>query len=394
MTDSVKAPHGAVIFCRVIDNFGDAGVTWRLAKRLRDLGFPTALIIDSLETLGKLVHDLDPTKPVSTVRGITVADWDTFEAEAKAGDLSAISGAWPDLVLETFGCRLPEVVEQGLCDGKKRLYMNLDYLSAEEWVEGSHMIWGLHPTLPIKKLWFFPGFTDKTGGVLIEDGLEEARLAFDRGAFLAKAGALPGRRTLYFFAYPVNAVDQLAAGLLAADEPLNLILAPGAASDMLEERLAARLAGSDRIHLVRAPFVPQEDFDNWLRAADGVIIRGEDSFVRAQLAAVPLLWATYPTEDKAHEIKLDAWLDRFESVFRPEEEAARIAFDAAAKHWVRGTLTPEDFTGWLASLPVQRLAAARWQQSLLARGDLARHIALLVPNNESDLFLPADKHPS
>ena len=375
MPEPIKAPHGALIFCRVIDNFGDAGVTWRLAKRLRDLGFPTSLVIDSLETLSRLVPELNPKEPVSRVRGITVADWDAFERVASAGDLSAAGGDWPDLVLETFGCRLPEVVEKGLCDEKKRLYMNLDYLSAEEWVEGSHMIWGLHPSLPIKKLWFFPGFTDRTGGVLIEDGLEEARRAFDRPSFLEKAGALPGRRTLYFFAYPVNAVGRLADGIRAADEPLNLILAPGKASDMLEEALA----DAGNVHLIRAPFVAQEEFDDWLRAADGVIIRGEDSFVRAQLAAVPLLWATYPTEDLAHEIKLDAWLARYETAYLPDEAPAREAFDRAARAWVKGTLEPSDFRGWLSSLDIQRRAALRWQASLLARGDLAEHIAALVP---------------
>ena len=167
--DTVLAPAGAVIFCRVIDNFGDAGVTWRLSKRLRDLGLPVTLVIDAVDVLARLVHDLDPAATDALVRGIRIADWDAFEAEVSAGDLSRIGGVWPSLVFETFGCRLPDAVEAGLCDGRTRLWVNLDYLSAEEWVEGSHMVWGLHPTLPVKKLWFFPGFTDRTGGLLIED---------------------------------------------------------------------------------------------------------------------------------------------------------------------------------------------------------------------------------
>ena len=376
MSETVYAPAGAVIFCRVIDNFGDAGVTWRLAKRLRDLNLPVTLVIDAVDVLAKLVHDLDPAARAAVVRGIRIVDWDFFEAEVNAGNLDRIGGIWPSLVFETFGCRLPDAVEKGLCDGRERLWVNLDYLSAEEWVEGSHMVWGLHPTLPVKKLWYFPGFTDKTGGLLIEDGLEEARRAFDAEAWRKAHGALPGRRTLFFFAYPVNAIDRLAAGLKAADEPLNMMLAPGAASDML----AKALEGDERFNVVRLPFVPQEEFDDILRAADAVIIRGEDSFVRAQLAGTPLLWATYPTDDKAHEIKLDAWLGRFEAVWPEEDAEARKAFDAAARHWVDGTLEPEEFKAWLAALPAQKRAAEVWRDSLLKRGDLARRILGLVPH--------------
>lgn len=373
--DTVLAPAGAVIFCRVIDNFGDAGVTWRLSKRLRDLGLPVTLVIDAVDVLARLVHDLDPAATDALVRGIRIADWDAFEAEVSAGDLSRIGGVWPSLVFETFGCRLPDAVEAGLCDGRTRLWVNLDYLSAEEWVEGSHMVWGLHPTLPVKKLWFFPGFTDRTGGLLIEDGLDEARRAFDAAAWRRAHGARDGLRTLFFFAYPVNAIDRLAAGLRAAGEPLNLMLAPGEASDMLERALK----GDARFNVVRLPFVPQEEFDDILRAVDGAVIRGEDSFVRAQLAGTPLLWATYPTEDKAHEIKLDAWLARFREAWPADAAVPFETYEAASRHWVDGTLEPAEVKAWLDQLPVQKRTAEVWRESLLRRGDLARRILELVP---------------
>ena len=67
--DTVLAPAGAVIFCRVIDNFGDAGVTWRLSKRLRDLGLPVTLAqvgITTDEQLMKLVSAAEHIKEWST----------------------------------------------------------------------------------------------------------------------------------------------------------------------------------------------------------------------------------------------------------------------------------------------------------------------------------------
>ena len=143
--------------------------------------------------------------------------------------------------------------------------------------------------------------------------------------------------------------------------------------------MLGRLLEDDaRLHLVRLPFVPQEAFDDILRAADGAIIRGEDSFVRAQLAGTPLLWAVYPTEDKAHEIKLEAWLERFQEAW-PEGDGFE-AYRAAARHWVDGTMEPGEVKAWLEDLPVQKRAAETWRKSLLKRGDLAERILKLVPH--------------
>lgn len=368
-----RAPLGAAVFCRVIDNFGDAGVSWRLMRRLRALGVPGTLVIDHPETLARLAPGVRPDSPACEADGIRVVRWDVMERAAEAGDLSPVGGLWPSIVMETFGCRLPKAVETGLCDGRSRLYLNLDYLSAEDWVEGSHGIWGLHPSLPLKKLWFFPGFTEKTGGLIIEDGLNERRLAFDRSAALRRLGADPQALTLYFFSYPSCAEERLAEALRALGRRVNLVLAPGAAS----ERLRELLRDAPSVRPIAAPFVPQERFDELLWCADAAIVRGEDSFVRAQLAALPLLWSVYPTEDKAHEIKLAAWLKRAGEAYAPGEDPARGAFLGAAESWVKGTLTPEAFAAWIDALPVQRLAAERWRGRLFAHGDLAARIVAL-----------------
>ena len=94
--DTVLAPAGAVIFCRVIDNFGDAGVTWRLSKRLRDLGLPVTLVIDAVDVLARLVHDLDPAATDALVRGIRSFRIDTHPDN---GLMRAL------LVREGFACR-------------------------------------------------------------------------------------------------------------------------------------------------------------------------------------------------------------------------------------------------------------------------------------------------
>ncbi len=382
MTPSALNPFGAPecceaarrfptcdLFCRVIDNFGDAGVCWRLARRLLALGVGSVrLVTDHPDVLALIAPEAG-----SIVR---VAEWNAFEREAAAPGFDPA-----ELVIESFGCRLPEAYDEALA--KKRaaakaagrtppFYLNLDYLSAEDWVEESHDVVGLHPRLDLPKLWFFPGFTARTGGVVIEDGLMEAQAHFlssERDAFLSSLGADPARRTLFVFCYPVNRVETIAEGLRLAPAPWSVLIAPGAAGDRLEGLLSQ--ADRSRILPVRTPFLPQTEFDRLLWASDAAVIRGEDSFVRAQLAATPLLWSTYPTEDGAHRVKLDAWLGRFAPSL---PEGLREDYVRASDDWLEGALDAKAF----ANLLVRALELARgfraWREGLLANGDLGANI--------------------
>lgn len=359
------------IFCRVIDNFGDAGVCWRLARQLLALGVGSVrFITDNPEVLALLAPEAK--------RMMTVCAWDAFE---KLAEGEAFEPA--DLVLETFGCRLPESYERALA--KKRaealaqkrrppFYFNLDYLSAEDWVEDSHNIVGLHPTLDLPKVWFFPGFTAKTGGLVIEEGYREAQTAFlatQHQAYLEALGADPARKTLFVFCYPVNALEKLVEGIAASKNAWNVLLAPGAAGDTIEaalkEKVAADPALAQKLLLIRTPFVPQTAFDQLLWSCDVAVIRGEDSFVRAQLAALPLLWSTYPTEDHAHRIKLDAWLTRF-SPFCGELGGQYAAWSDG---WLEGTISPAEMAEFLDRSAELKPGFSAWRQELFAHGDLA-----------------------
>lgn len=359
------------IFCRVIDNFGDAGVCWRLARRLLALGVGAVrFITDNPKVLTLLAPEAKAM--------MTVCAWDDFEKSALEATFVPA-----ELVLETFGCRLPESYEQALA--KKRaealtqkrrppFYFNLDYLSAEDWVEDSHNIVGLHPTLDLPKVWFFPGFTAKTGGVIIEEGYLDAQATFltsARKAYLEALGADPARKTLFVFCYPVNALEKLVEGIVRSGNSWNVLLAPGAAGDTIEAALKAKVASdsalAEKLLLIRTPFVPQTAFDQLLWSCDVAVIRGEDSFVRAQLAALPLLWSTYPTEDHAHRIKLDAWLARF----TPTCGALGAQYTTWSDGWLEGTITPEEMAEFLDRAVELKPSFAAWRQALFAHGDLA-----------------------
>ena len=325
-------PYGAVVFCRVIDNFGDAGVAWDFVTQLRDWGLAPVLVIDHLPTLAVLVPELATEAHVNDVDGVRILQWDAFEEQVNAGDLAAIGGLWPRLVVETFGCRLPDAVERGMNDSRTRLWVNLEYLSAEDWVEGSHKLWGLVPQLPIKKLWFFPGFTDKTGGLLFRGTRDEARGQLARLTHFARLGLDPNRRTLFVFTYPENDLASLRQALEALPTPLNILLASGKAG----ERLAAGLANSPH-RVVLLPPLSQDTFLNALLAlADLAIIRGEHSFAYAQTIALPFIWSIYPTPDFAPEVKLEAWLARLVAVLRQAGVAESVLTDylTLSRLWV------------------------------------------------------------
>jgi uncharacterized repeat protein (TIGR03837 family) len=88
--------------------------------------------------------------------------------------------------------------------------------------------------------------------------------------------------------------------------------------------------------------VGQEDYDRLLWCCDFNVVRGEDSFVRAQWAGRPLIWHIYEQDDDAHWAKLDAFLALYLAGL---SEGARQALTEVWRDWNAG----KDMTqGWNA----------------------------------------------
>ncbi len=289
------------IFCDVIDNYGDAGICWRLAKDLtRKKGWKIRLFINKLETLSFLVHDVDPRQKAQICEDIYIAQWDTSLTATPSG-----------VVIETFGCRIPFEFEKAISESPlKPVWINLEYLSAEDWVENCNCLPSIHPSLGYTKYYFFPGVTKKTGGVIIEDGLSEAQDAFRKGSFLQGLGAdADAGFTLFVFCYPNAPLELLQEALAKDNRPVQLLLANGVPAEKFR---------GPSIQKVALPSVEQKDFDKLLWASDSLIVRGEDSFVRAQLAAKPFIWNIYPQTEETHLKKLRAFGNRLSSVIDSE----------------------------------------------------------------------------
>lgn len=338
------------LFCRVIDNHGDLGVCWRLARQLAASGDAVRLWVDDAAALAWMA-------PGGAPQGIEVLPW---EAAAHAEDVG-------DIVIEAFGCELPEpfiarMAARQATQGAAPAWINLEYLSAESYVERSHGLASPQfsgPGQGLKKFFFYPGFTPRTGGLLREPGLIEAAEAFDAAAWLQARGIerRPGERLVSLFAYPNPALPRLLE--LLGEQPTLLLACPGAAQQAL-----AGLALPPRLRWQPLPYLAQDDYDRLLWACDLNCVRGEDSFVRAQWAGKPFVWHIYPQDDGAHAPKLEAFMDRW---LDGAEPALALAWRRLWRAW-------NGLADWdgiaLPPAPAAREQALAWRAQLAAAPDL------------------------
>ena len=383
------------IFCRVVDNLGDVGVSWRLARQVaREHDKRVRLWLDDLTVLAKLRPETDAGKDAQRIEDVEVLRL----REAPYGPDTVA-----DVVVETFGCDPPEAYVQAMAGlARKPRWINLEYLSAETWVEGSHALPSPNPRLPLTKHYFFPGFTARTGGLLREAGLLARRTEFqaDAGAQAAFWRGLVGRAPpegalkMSLFTYADAPVESLARACLQYPGPVWLVAPEGSAAAALRER-AAPLHDTIRrndhdggrrreVEVFTIPFLPQDQYDVLLWACDVNFVRGEDSFVRAQWAARPFVWHIYPTDDEAHWVKLAAFLTRYtEGLERPQ--AAAVASLWASWNQRGGPETGRGglITAWADFIARREAIAAhavRWTEGLAGRRDLAAELVDFADN--------------
>ena len=311
------------VFCRVIDNFGDIGVCWRLSADLASRGQQVRLWVDDASALAWMApevvwgRDAAGRHAGTGHAGVTVQRW----ADAERPELVPEPG---DVVIEAFGCDPPEAFLWRMNRPAPPAWVNLEYLSAEDYVERSH---GLQspvfsgPAAGLRKHFFYPGFTPRTGGLLREADLASRQAAFNEDARLAWLGQLgvPATadcRLVSVFCYATaplaDWLDALADEAMQHAAPTRILLTPGHASQLA--RAWQGSASSQRRQALSChelPALPQPGFDRLLWACHLNIVRGEDSAVRALWAGKPHIWHIYPQDDGVHAGKLDAFLERW-----------------------------------------------------------------------------------
>ena len=377
------------ILCTVVDNFGDAGVCWRLARSLAVSGrFEPVLVIDDLATLAAIEPrlagsldgpDLHPNTPIDGVRIIERA---SIEHVPHA--------PLPTVIVSAFGCEPPAWLRAGLEGGPcQPLWLQLEYLSAEDWIENCHGLVSVKPADAAREHFLYPGFTRQSAGLLREQGLFERRDAFRAAggpaALLERLGAspAPGQRVMSLFCYASAPLEPWFHALAAGASPTLVCLAGGAGSNAVSHTLGRSLAIGKRarlgqLEIVRLPMLDQDTYDQLLWSCAFNAVRGEDSWVRAHWAGVPFIWQAYPQADSAHLVKLDAFLKKMRQDL-PESNPEQQAIDDLMRAW-NGSPAHAIGAAWQAfdaRLGASDALAARyrsWTTSLAAQTSLAERL--------------------
>lgn len=368
------------IFCSVVDNYGDIGVTWRLARQLvAEQGQDVRLWVDDLTAFARICPGADPAASRQLHQGVELCHW-----PAQWPDVAAA-----DVVIEAFACHLPPAYIEAMAQrAAKPLWLNLEYLSAEDWVEGCHGLPSMQPG-GLQKFFFFPGFAAATGGLLRERDLLVQRRAWQqdeqtRATFLRRLGVEPmaGARRISLFAYENPALPGWLEALAADQQATQLLVPEGRILSSLSAWAGTSLAVGDRLQkgslqIQVLPFVSQDDYDRLLWSCDLNAVRGEDSFVRAQWAGRPLLWHIYQQDEDAHLEKLQAFL-RLYTAGMPS--AAGAALDDLFLAWNTGADITTAWQRLQQSWLAQCEQAERWCDQQAKQRDLAAALVLFYQN--------------
>lgn len=376
------------IFCTVIDNFGDIGVCWRLARQLvHEHRQIVRLWIDDLNCFKLIAPAVDPGLSCQSIQEVQICRW-----SRNLDDTCVFAAVEPaQVIIEAFACALP----QGYVSNMSRMtkqptWINLEYLSAEAWVAQYHALPSPHPCSTLTKTCFFPGFGAGTGGLLREKDLFEQRKAFDLGAeqdFLRSQGILerkPDQTRISLFCYELAPIESLIEVLSNSLHPVLLIVPHG----QIAEKIAILLGFvCDRKSLVIEsgvltvqiiPFLEQVNYDRLLWSSDINFVRGEDSFVQAQWAGKPFIWNIYPQSDGVHWNKLEAFLKLYTKSM-PASMATTVRELWCA--WNGGI--PFDSAAWVNFLDLQKPLTHHnefWIAQLLQHQDLTSGLVQFVEN--------------
>ena len=280
------------IFCEVIDNYGDVGVAYRLAREFKRI-YPHK----------RLRFFLNKTEEINLIKKSNdieiIAYKDIFKVENSA-----------NLIIETFACEIPKrYMDKALKNSK--LIINLEYFSAENWVDDFHLQESFLGG-GLKKYFFIPGLSKKSGGILLDNEfLERKKQVEENREYYLEKFKIKEKYDLIgsVFSYEKN-FDSLIKELKKLDKKVLLLVL----SEKTQKNFIKYFDNNnnyDKIKAVKLPFFTYDKYEELLSLCDFNLVRGEDSFVRALLLGKPFLWHIYPQEENIHIQKLNSFLEKY-----------------------------------------------------------------------------------
>lgn len=298
------------ILCKVVDNFGDIGVSYRLSKNLKLFypGHNINLIVSDLAAFKNINSLIDPSKNYQRIEELDVYDWNASDYCSKV--FSENDGEKLSIIIECFQCGRPEWMESILFEQKLQRTVNiimLDYLTAEKYAEDFHCLQSLTRSAKVQKVNFMPGFTAKTGGLIIGKDWENVPSYNKNGSVL-------------IFTYNFDFLPVIQA---AYKNNKKLLVAQGAGKKSFMSSLEKFYSNSESLNCGEIqenfcrelPFLNQTEWDKMMKDCSALIIRGEESLSRACLSGIPFVWQAYPQSEKYHLVKMNALLDVMKEFF-------------------------------------------------------------------------------
>lgn len=351
------------IFCKIVDNYGDIGVCWRLSQQLaNEHHLKVRLFIDDCNVASAIIPQLTSTPTFQSINNVTITPWpDQVET-------------LPELVIETFSCGIPpnyaqQVANQQQSARKPILWLNLEYLSAESWVESHHLLPSTHPSLGYQRTFYYPGFTHKTGGLLRESTLKHQQLEWQKPAetnqfwqSLKVLENLNDTTKISIFCYTQADIKSLIESLKDHPKPIAIFLPlskestiSGQLEDLFGFNSSHQPIEIGNVKLLRIPFLSQRQYDQLLHACDLNFVRGEDSWIRAIWAGKPFVWQPYIQAENTHLLKLKAFLARYCTDANASTALTTLISQAHLSWSNDPATTPCDWSTTLSKLP-------QWQQ--------------------------------
>ena len=333
------------VLCKVVDNFGDIGVVWRLCCQLsnqikkENFTFKINLIVDDLASFNKICNSVDSNKSFQIVENINIFNWN--DEKLCYDEFSKNDGENLSVILEVFQCGRPLWMEKILFEEKLNRTVQIimiDYLTAEKYAEDFHCLQSLTRSSKVQKVNFMPGFTNKTGGLIIDSEWEHFC-------------DYKNNKTLLCFTYDRN-WDALANACKKSNYIEKVLIAPGKGFESLKKSFYSDLgfitnpkngrvkalskACLDRRYFIKdsnlkieeLSFMNQNEWDKMLKNCGVLFIRGEESMSRACLSGIPFVWHAYPQSDEYQLIKVRALLERMSVHFKCED------FKIIEKVWI------------------------------------------------------------
>ncbi|WP_320047441.1 elongation factor P maturation arginine rhamnosyltransferase EarP [uncultured Ilyobacter sp.] len=377
------------IFCDIIDNFGDIGFVYRLAREVKrkEQDIRVRVFLNDAETFSKINKNISIGKKIQMIENITYYDMREMSSEdyRKAGN--------SEVAIEAYGCDIPEAYLEN-SSGKLKIIVNIEYLTGEEWAKEYHLQSSYINVKGVKKYFYMPGFENWSGGLIIngQDSLIDRAGFFNNVISCYSEKVFPVNSDLSIdkdtFIGTVFSYEYNFQNFLDTLEDFNKKVTLLVFGDMSKNGflITKNLKTLKNTKVVFMDYVEQNLYDKILYNSDFNLVRGEESFSRAIVSRVPFLWHAYCQEEREHLNKVEGFLSFLKDKI-PEnfyESYSKITYNYNCRTENHYNLEEEDFYGFFQEFEKKKETFKYLSDYVKKNGNLADKLLCFLKEKLSE----------